>query len=71
MADQLLSKAEIEAFQRQLSLLSESSVRAQYTQAHAACCLGRGGIPSPADVQNFLAIWKVLWRWEQNANRRK
>lgn len=66
VSERLLTREEIDAFQRQLSLLSEPAVRDQYIQAHARCCLGRGAIPSPAEVQRFLSIWKVLWRWEVN-----
>jgi hypothetical protein len=39
MSDQPLSRSEIEALQRQLSLLSEPAVRDTYIQAHARCCL--------------------------------
>ena len=70
MPDQPLTRPEIEALQHQPSLLSESAVRDTYVQAHAQCCLGRGGPPSPADVQRFLSAWKVLWRWEQNGQRK-
>jgi hypothetical protein len=65
-----MGRADIESFQRQLSLLSEPAVRDQYAQAHAKCCLGRGGLPSPAEVQRFLSVWKVLWQWEQNGKGR-
>ena len=71
MPDEPLSRPEIEDFQRQLSKLSEPAVRDAYVQAHARCCLGRGGLPSPAEVQRFLSAWKVLWKWEQNGKRRK
>ena len=67
---QPLSRSEVEALQRELSLLSEPAVRDAYIQAHARCCLGRGELPNPADVQR-LSAWKVLWRWEQNVKRRK
>lgn len=70
MPDQPLSRSEVEAFQRQLSLLSEPAVRDAYVQAHARCCLGRGELPDPADVQRFLSAWKVLWKWGQNAPRK-
>jgi len=66
MPDQPLSRTEVEELQRQLSRLSEPAVRDAYVQAHAKCCLGRGELPSPAEVQRFLSAWKVLWRWEQN-----
>lgn len=69
MSDQPLTRDEIEAFQRQLSLLSEPAVRDQYNQGHAKCCLGRGGLPSPGDIQRLLSIWKVLWGWEQHGAR--
>ena len=68
MADGPMNRDDVEAFQRELSLLSEPSVRAQYIEAHAKCCLGHGQLPSPADVQRFLSTWKVLWRWHQNGN---
>lgn len=71
MPDEPLSRPEIEDLQRQLSQLSEPAVRDAYIQAHAKCCLGRGELPSPAEVQRFLSAWKVLWRWEQNGKRRK
>jgi len=54
MSDEPLSRPEIEALQRQLSLLSEPAVRDAYVQAHARCCLGRGELPNPAEVQRFL-----------------
>jgi hypothetical protein len=47
MSDEPLSRPEIEALQRQLSLLSEPAVRDAYVQAHARCCLGRGELPKP------------------------
>ena len=71
MSDEPLSRPEIEALQRQLSLLSEPAVRDAYAQAHARRCLGRGELPSPAEVQRFLSAWKILWRWEQNGKRTK
>ncbi len=69
----MLSKRSVfsTAMQRQLSLLSESAVRDAYVQAHARCCLGRGELPSPAQVQRFLSTWKVLWKWEQNGKGRE
>ena len=70
MPDEPMSRSDVEALQRQLSLLSEPAVRDAYTQAHAKCCLGRGGLPKPEDVQRFLSAWKVLWRWEQNGKRK-
>jgi hypothetical protein len=71
MSDQLLTRSEIEDVQRQLSLLSEPAVRDAYVKAHAECCLGRGELPSPAQIQRLLSAWKVLWRWEQNGQRGK
>ena len=62
MSGQPLTRSDIEALQRQLSLLSEPAVRDAYVQAHARCCLGRGELPNPADVQRLLSAWKVLWR---------
>jgi hypothetical protein len=70
MPDQPLSRSEVEALQRRLSLLSEPAVRDAYMQAHARCCLGRGELPNPAEVQRFLSAWKVLWKWEQNGKRK-
>jgi|307.fasta_scaffold1028393_1 hypothetical protein len=71
MPDEPLSRSEVEALQRQLSLLSEPAVRDAYVQAHARCYLGRGELPSPAEVQRFLSAWKVLWRWQQNGTKGK
>ena len=71
MSDQPLSRSEVEALQRQLSLLSEPAVRDAFIQAHAKCCLGRGALPSPAEVQRFLSAWKVLWRWDVNRQHGK
>jgi hypothetical protein len=70
VGDKILSREEVQEFQRRLALLSESSVRDQYSQAHAKCCLARGKLPTPVEVQHFLSLWKVLWRWEQNPQRR-
>lgn len=70
MPNEPLSRIDVEALQRQLSMLSEPAVREQYIQAHAKCCLGRGGLPTPAEIQRFLSAWKVLWRWEQNQKKR-
>jgi hypothetical protein len=49
-----MTRPEIEAVQRRLSLLSEPAVRDEYARAHAKCCLGRGGLPTPAEIQRLL-----------------
>ena len=63
--DRILTRDEALEFQRRLSLLSEQSVRDQYISAHSKV-LSR---PTPPEVQHFLCLWKVLWRWEQNSQR--
>ena len=60
ISDRPLSLSDVEALQRQLSLLSEPAVGDPFVQAHARCCLGRSELPSPAEVQQFLNAWKAL-----------
>lgn len=70
VGDRILSRDEVQEFQRQLSLLSEPTVRNQYIEAHAKCCLAQGRMPTPAEIQHLLCIWKVLYKWEQNSGRK-
>ena len=41
VADRILSRDEVEEFERQLALLSEPAVRGQYVEAHSKCSFPR------------------------------
>jgi hypothetical protein len=69
MSDAPLSKQQIESFRHSLQMLSPSHVREQYITAHANCCLARGELPKPAEIQRMLCIWKILWEWKQRERR--
>ena len=62
-----LSREEIERSQSELSKLALPAVLDSLRKAYADCSPKNGEIPGPRAVQAFLAIWKVLWRWKQNA----
>src|SRR5215472_411501 len=53
VADRILSREEVLEFERQLSLLSEPAVRNQYVEAHSKCCLARGRLPTPEEIQHL------------------
>jgi hypothetical protein len=69
MPDEPMTKQQIEAYRHGLQMLSSSHVREQYVRAHADCCLARGELPKPAEVQKMLCIWKILWEWKQRERR--
>jgi len=72
MSDEPLSRADVEAFQRQLSMLSEPAVREQYIQSHARM-LSRKRLTTdalrdseiPERVESSLA---VATKWEKSVS---
>lgn len=62
-----MTREEIERAQKELAQLSEPHVRERFNASYIDCAPKNGELPSPRAVQAFLAIWKVLWRWKQNA----
>ena len=59
----VLSESELKDLQRNLALLSTSSVEDFYHQAHRECCLGEKGLPSPRAIQQLVQAWKQLRKW--------
>jgi hypothetical protein len=67
MPEQPVSREQVEAFKRQMQMLSAPHVRDQYLQAHADCTIkSDGSVPSPTRIQTLLALWKVLWKWSES-----
>jgi hypothetical protein len=63
MADEPMSKAQAEQFQRNLQMLSESHVQEHYRKAYTDCALSHGRVPTPVEIQRLLCVWKVLHQW--------
>jgi hypothetical protein len=66
-----LTREQIERNQNELSKLARPTVLESLRAAYINCAPKDDEIPSPRTVQSFLSIWKVLWRWKQNATPRK
>lgn len=62
-----LTREQIERNQNELAKLALPTVLESLRAAYVNCAPKNGEIPGPRTVQSFLAIWKVLWRWKQNA----
>jgi hypothetical protein len=62
-----LTREQIERNQNELAKLSKPHVLESLRAAYINCAPKNGEIPGPRTIQSFLAVWKVLWRWKQNA----
>ena len=62
-ANDILSRDQLNELQRSLSLLSPDAVRAKYRQLADRCRFL--DLPTPRVIQEFVATWKVLWRWRK------
>ena len=60
----VLSREDLDALQRRLSLLSPAYVREEYLAQIERCRLERE-IPPPYVIQRLVTIWKVLWKWRR------
>lgn len=58
---------QIEHQQKELAELSEPTVLESLRASYINCAPNDGKLPSPRAVQGFLSVWKVLWKWKQNA----
>lgn len=61
----LLTQAEADEYRRQLALISDDSLRKEYSQFWKACELRPKYIPRPPIIQRMLIAWKCLWRREE------
>jgi hypothetical protein len=66
-----LTRQQIEHQQNELAKLSEPTVLESLRASYINCAPKDGKLPSPRAVQGFLSVWKVLWRWKQNAKPAK
>jgi hypothetical protein len=64
--DRPLSKEELAQRERQLSMLSPSSVAEVYRQAHHACRMEGDALPNASAVQELVSAWKLMWKWRRN-----
>lgn len=62
-ANDILTRDQLNELQRSLSLLSPDAVRAKYRQLADSCRFL--DLPTPRVIQEFVATWKVLWRWRK------
>jgi hypothetical protein len=62
-----LTREQIQRAQNELAKLSKPTVLEALRTNYIECAPKNGQIPSPRAVQGFLSVWKVLWRWKQNA----
>jgi hypothetical protein len=66
-----LSREQVERQQNELAKLSEPTVLESLRASYINCAPKDGKLPSPRAIQGFLSVWKVLWRWKQNAKPSK
>jgi hypothetical protein len=59
-----MTREELVEFTRRLSMLSADGVEGVYRTAHQDCCLERNRIPPAAAVQQLVAAWRVLRRFQ-------
>jgi len=65
-----LTREQIARQQNELAKLSEPAVLETLRASYVDCAPVGGKLPSPRAVQSFLAVWKVLWRWNENGKPR-
>jgi hypothetical protein len=59
------TNAELEAVERQYSLLSRDRVEHYYREKHDEATMIGEKLPTPRTIQELVAIWKLLWRWRR------
>jgi hypothetical protein len=65
-----LTREQVEFNQNELAKLAHPTVLEWLRASYIDCAPKNGEIPSPRAIQSFLSVWKVLWRWKQNAKPR-
>jgi len=60
-----LTEDEIRSLKRNLSMLSDYSVREMYREAHRAAAMESDRLPSPKVIQQLVVAWKQLWKWRR------
>jgi hypothetical protein len=65
-----LTPEELAEHQRRLAMLSVQHVADAYRQAHEDCRMDGDRIPQASAVQEFVAAWRVLWRWRRRGTGR-
>jgi hypothetical protein len=59
----VLTRQQLKALERSLSLLSPYIVKEKYRQAADRCRFL--DLPTPRVIQELVTTWKVLWRWRK------
>jgi len=60
----VMTREQLAEFTRRLSMLSVDGVEGVYKTAHQDCRLERDRVPPPAAVQQLVAAWRVLRRFQ-------
>jgi hypothetical protein len=63
MPTDALTRQQLKALERSLSLLSPLIVKEKYRQAADRCRFL--DLPTPRVIQELVTAWKVLWRWRK------
>jgi hypothetical protein len=63
MPTDALTRQQLKALERSLSLLSPLIVKEKYRQAADRCRFL--DLPTPRVIQELVTTWKVLWRWRK------
>jgi hypothetical protein len=63
--DRPLTKEDLAKRRRDLSMLSEHSVRDAYRLAWERCKMQADGLPRASAVQELVTVWKLLWSWRR------
>jgi hypothetical protein len=58
--EDVLSKDELAALQKQLASMSVTALHDFYFAAHFRCKYEHGKLPSPKAIQELVTAWKVL-----------
>jgi branched-subunit amino acid aminotransferase/4-amino-4-deoxychorismate lyase len=58
-----MSREELKALERRLSLLSPHGVQENYKRLADKCRFL--DLPTPRIMQELVATWKVLWKWRR------
>jgi hypothetical protein len=60
-----MSTEELREFQRRNALLSPSTVEERLARSWERCRPARGSLPGPRVMQEFVALWKLMWKWKK------
>jgi hypothetical protein len=64
-SDEQMTPEQVKDFQRKIAMLSPYTLESHYREHLGRCKLRPGFMPSPRMIQEFVSIWKQLWKWKK------